>query len=110
MRLVYPEMQPNAVRNLATPRVASKQTELGCAWERRACEQGGHGTDSPQTFQEPKGIRTTTVDLAEIARSSVSGDLSAKSSKQVNHAPEEGTNGPHNLCRATSLSAGKRAI
>ena len=21
--------------------------------ERRACEQGGHGTDSPQTFQEP---------------------------------------------------------
>ena len=57
-----------------------------------------------------KGIRTTTVDLAEIARSSVSGDLSAKSSKQVNHAPEEGTNGPHNLCRADSLSAGKRAI
>ena len=73
--------------------------------ERRACEQGGHETDSPQTFQEPKGIRTTTVDLAEIAR-----DLSAKSSKQVNHAPEEGTNGPHNLCRAASLSAGKRAI
>ena len=57
-----------------------------------------------------KGIRTTTVDLAEIARSSVSGDLSAKSSKQVNHAPEEGTNGLHNLCRAASLSAGKRAI
>lgn len=57
-----------------------------------------------------KGIRTTTVDLAEIAHSSVSGDLSTKSSKQVNHAPEEGTNGPHNLCRAASLSAGKQAI
>ena len=55
-----------------------------------------------------KGIRTTTVDLAEIAHSSVSGDLSTKSSKQVNHAPEEGTNGPHNLCRAASLSAARR--
>ena len=31
-----------------------------------------------------KGIRTTTVDLAEILRSGVSGYLSAKSSKQVN--------------------------
>ena len=57
-----------------------------------------------------KGIRTTTVDLAEILRSGVSGYLSAKSSKQVNHAPEEGTNAPHNLCGAASSSAGKRAI
>jgi len=57
-----------------------------------------------------KGIRTTTVDLAEIPRLGVSGDLFAKSNKQVNHAPEEGTKGPHNLCRAASLSAGKRAI
>lgn len=57
-----------------------------------------------------KGIRTTTVDLAEILRSGVSGDLPVKSSKQVNHGPEEGTNGPYNLCRAARLSAGKRAI
>lgn len=47
-----------------------------------------------------KGIGTTTVDLAEIALSSVSGDLSTKSSKHVNHAPEEGTNGPHNLLQS----------
>lgn len=46
-----------------------------------------------------KGIGTTTVDLAEIARSSVSGDLSTKSSNQVNHAPEEGTNGPQFVCQ-----------
>ena len=50
MRLVYPEMQPNAVRNLATPRVASNQTELGCAWGAKGLRTGWTWDRQPSNF------------------------------------------------------------
>ena len=50
VRLVYPELQPNAVRNLATPRVASNQTEFGCAWGAKGLRTGWTWDRQPSNF------------------------------------------------------------